>query len=68
MSEAQPEVTVVSLKDFEPVDEAVETQEKTELTSTQELSGRTINPIKLMALLRVKFGIGRYEISVWLPS
>ena len=65
MSSAQPEVTVVSpLQDFEPVDEAVETPENTELKSTQELSGRTINPMKLMALLRVKFGIGHYEILV----
>ena len=60
----KPEVTVVSLQDFEPVDEAVETAENTELKSSQELSGRTINPMKLMALLRVKFGIGCYEISV----
>jgi len=34
------------------------------LHSSQELSTTVINPLKLMALLRVKFGVGRYEVKV----
>ena len=34
------------------------------LGSSQEISARVMNPLKLMALLREEFGLGRYEISV----
>jgi hypothetical protein len=40
----------------------------TDLASAQELAARNINPMKLVMLLRVRFGIGRYEISVRLPA
>jgi hypothetical protein len=39
----------------------------TYLASAQELVARSINPMKLVMLLRVNFGIGHYEISVRLP-
>lgn len=32
--------------------------------SHQQISGRNINPAKLAAMLRTKFGIGAYEIQV----
>jgi hypothetical protein len=34
------------------------------LGSSQEIPARAMNPLKLMALLREEFGLGRYEISV----
>lgn len=34
----------------------------------QELAAREVNPMKLMTSLRVRFGIGRYEIQVCLRS
>ncbi|KAE9363829.1 hypothetical protein N431DRAFT_564405 [Stipitochalara longipes BDJ] len=36
---------------------------QTDLASAQELTARNVNPMKLVTLLRVRFGIGRYEIS-----
>jgi hypothetical protein len=36
----------------------------TDLASSQEIPARNIHPMKLVMLLRLKFGIGRYEISV----
>jgi hypothetical protein len=48
-------------------EDCLEKLQKTDLVSSQELSARTINPMKLIMLLRVRFGIGRYEISVRLP-
>jgi hypothetical protein len=35
---------------------------------TQELTARNVNPMKLIMLLRTRFGIGRYEIQVRLLS
>jgi len=34
------------------------------LESYQDISGRNISPVKLIAMLRTKFGIGAYEIQV----
>lgn len=34
----------------------------------QELEAREVNPMKLVTSLRVRFGIGRYEIQVCLKS
>ncbi|PVH79111.1 hypothetical protein DL98DRAFT_516320 [Cadophora sp. DSE1049] len=34
----------------------------------QELKARDVNPMKLVTSLRVRFGIGRYEIQVCLHS
>jgi hypothetical protein len=50
---------VVAVEKVEATDD-----EDCKLESSQELSGRTINPMKLMVMLRLKFGLGRYEISV----
>lgn len=38
------------------------------LAETQELAARNVNPMKLIMLLRTRFGIGRYEIQVRLLS
>jgi hypothetical protein len=38
------------------------------LAETQELTARNVNPMKLIMLLRTRFGIGRYEIQVRLLS
>lgn len=35
-----------------------------QLGSSQKVPARVVNPLKLMALLREEFGLGRYEISV----
>ncbi|KAK0724445.1 hypothetical protein B0H67DRAFT_481338 [Lasiosphaeris hirsuta] len=35
-----------------------------ELASSQEVPMRDTNPLKLMALLRKQFGLGRYQISM----
>ena len=34
------------------------------LESCQDISGRYISPVKLVAMLRTKFGVGAYEIQV----
>ena len=34
-----------------------------DLAPAQELAATNVNPMKLVTLLRVRFGIGRYEIS-----
>jgi hypothetical protein len=34
------------------------------IDSHQDVSGRNINPAKLTAMLRAKFGVGAYEIHV----
>lgn len=47
--------------------DCLEKLQTTDLASAQELTARNINPMKLVMLLRVRFGIGRYEISVRLP-
>lgn len=49
-----------------PVDVATgfENDEPSDIPSYQDISGRNINPAKLTALLRSKFGIGSYEIHV----
>jgi hypothetical protein len=36
----------------------------TDLTSTQDISTGNIDPMKLITFLRVRFGIGRYEVTV----
>jgi hypothetical protein len=38
------------------------------LAETQELTARNVNPMKLIMLMRTRFGIGRYEIQVRLLS
>jgi hypothetical protein len=45
-------------------EDCLEEEHTTDLASEQELTARTINPMKLIMLLRTRFGIGRYEISV----
>jgi hypothetical protein len=45
----------------------LEERRETGPASSQELSARNINPMKLIMLLRVRFGIGNYEVSVTLP-
>ena len=35
-----------------------------ELESSQDISGRHISPVKLIVMLRMKFGVGAYEIQV----
>jgi hypothetical protein len=45
-------------------EDGLEELQTTELVSAQELTARNISPMKLVMLLRVRFGIGRYEISV----
>ena len=32
--------------------------------ATQDISGRNINQIKLTAMLRMKFGVGAYDVHV----
>ncbi|PMD13099.1 hypothetical protein NA56DRAFT_756056 [Hyaloscypha hepaticicola] len=34
------------------------------LEACQDISGRNISPVKLIAMLRTKFGIGAYEIQM----
>ncbi|KAK0662973.1 hypothetical protein QBC41DRAFT_195874, partial [Cercophora samala] len=34
------------------------------LACTQNIPARATNPVKLIALLRSEFGLGRYEISM----
>jgi hypothetical protein len=46
---------------------AVEELHPADLAATQELTARNINPVKLIMLLRTRFGIGRYEIQVSPP-
>ena len=41
---------------------------RSDLAEAQELTARNVNPVKLIMLLRTRFGIGRYEIQVKLPS
>jgi hypothetical protein len=48
-------------------EEYLEDLQTTDLASAQELTARNVNPMKLVTLLRVRFGIGRYEIQVLLP-
>lgn len=47
-------------------EEYLEELQTTDLASAQELTARNVNPMKLVTLLRVRFGIGRYEIQVLL--
>ena len=48
-------------------EEYLEELQTTDLVSAQELTARNVNPMKLVTLLRIRFGIGRYEIQVILP-
>jgi hypothetical protein len=57
-------LVVIEYVEVECDEDCLEELQTTDLASSQELSARTINPMKLIMLLRVKFGIGRYEISV----
>lgn len=43
---------------------ALPVDDELRLDSSQELSGRSVDPMKLMMLLRLTFGIDQYEISV----
>jgi hypothetical protein len=49
-------------------DDDVEELRAANLAETQELTARNVNPMKLIMLLRTRFGIGRYEIQVRLLS
>jgi hypothetical protein len=57
---------LVATERIEPAsdDDCVEKLQTTELVSSQEIPARDIHPMKLIMLLRLRFGIGRYEISV----
>jgi hypothetical protein len=46
----------------------IEEVRASDLAETQELTARNVNPMKLIRLLRTRFGLGRYEIQVRLPS
>jgi hypothetical protein len=45
-------------------EDCVERLQTTDLASSQEIPAIDIDHMKLIMLLRVRFGIGRYEISV----
>lgn len=49
-------------------DDCVEKLQTTEVALCQEISARDIHPMKLIMLLRLRFGIERYEILVRLLS
>lgn len=51
-------------KETSCVETRVEKLQTMDLASAQELTARMINPMKLIMLLRLRFGIGHYEISV----
>lgn len=38
------------------------------LAMVQDVPGKNISPFKLLALLRIKFGAGAYDIQVFLPT
>ncbi|KAK3487576.1 uncharacterized protein B0T23DRAFT_209544 [Neurospora hispaniola] len=46
-----------------PVDSSLPTLDNQDLVY-QELPARITNPVKLVALLRMEFGIGRFDVSV----
>lgn len=56
--ETTPEVREVAKGD------QLEEDESSDESSYQDISGRNINPTKLTALLKARFGIGSYEIHV----
>jgi hypothetical protein len=58
---------VIEYMGVEEDEEYLEELETTDLASAQELTARNVNPMKLVTLLRVRFGIGRYEIQVRIP-
>ncbi|KAK3335917.1 hypothetical protein B0T19DRAFT_23097 [Cercophora scortea] len=43
--------------------ETEETMESPSLASSQDIPASVINPLKLIALLRARFGVGQYEIT-----
>lgn len=51
-------------RDEECAEECAEELQTTDLTSSQDISAGNINPVKLIMFLRVRFCIGRYEITV----
>jgi hypothetical protein len=55
---------VVTEHKVERNENCVEKLQTTDLTSTQYISAGNIDPMKLITFLRVRFGIGRYEITV----
>jgi hypothetical protein len=54
---------VVTEHKVERNENCVEKLQTTDLTSTQYISAGNIDPMKLITFLRVRFGIGRYEIE-----
>ncbi|KAK0726253.1 hypothetical protein B0T21DRAFT_371274 [Apiosordaria backusii] len=42
----------------------MEVESNIQLECTQNLPAKATNPLKLIALLRSQFGLGRYEISM----
>ncbi|PMD47723.1 hypothetical protein L207DRAFT_523089 [Hyaloscypha variabilis F] len=64
MKENHQIIEYMVVGDDEDCEDCIET---TDLTSAQELTARNVNPMKLVTMLRVRFGIGRYEISLSLP-
>ncbi|KAH6667304.1 hypothetical protein B0J14DRAFT_603221 [Halenospora varia] len=44
-------------------EDCTEMLQTTDLTASQDISARNIDPMKLITFLRVRFGIGRYEIT-----
>jgi hypothetical protein len=65
MKENHQIIEYMVVGDDEDCEDCIET---TDLTSAQELTARNVNPMKLVTMLRVRFGIGRYEISVSQPA
>jgi hypothetical protein len=65
MKENHQIIEYMVVGDDEDCEDCIET---TDLTSAQELTARTVDPMKLVTMLRVRFGIGRYEISVSQPA
>jgi hypothetical protein len=55
---------VVTEHKVESNENCVEKLRTTDLTSTQDISAGNIDPTKLITFLRVRFGIGRFEITL----
>ena len=55
---------VVTGHKIERDEDCAEKLQTTDLTSSQDISAGNIDPMKLITFLRVRFGIGRYEITV----
>jgi len=54
-------ISVISPVNVEPTNDE---PSEIKLESSQDISGRNISPVKLIAMLRTKFGVGAYEIQV----